>query len=77
MRIIDSITHLRVQNKNQNRFITKSTKPVVNTTNDLKLMELKALPLVRIELTTPGLRDQCSTTELNRLTMTGPFQLRY
>ena len=26
------------------------------------------LPPVRIELTTPGLRDQCSTTELKRLT---------
>ena len=25
------------------------------------------LPPVRIELTTPGLRDQCSTTELKRL----------
>ena len=27
----------------------------------------KGLPPVRIELTTPGLRDQCSTTELKRL----------
>ena len=61
------MTHLRVQNKNLNRFITKSTQQVVNIGIDLKLIELKALPLVRIELTTPGLRDQCSTTELNRL----------
>ena len=29
----------------------------------------KWLPPVRFELTTPGLRDQCSTTELKRLTM--------
>ena len=29
--------------------------------------ENKAMPPVRIELTTPGLRDQCSTTELKRL----------
>ena len=27
------------------------------------------LPLVRIELTTPGLRDQCSASELRRLTL--------
>ena len=25
------------------------------------------MPPMRIELTTPGLRDQCSTTELKRL----------
>lgn len=27
----------------------------------------KKMPPVRFELTTPGLRDQCSTTELKRL----------
>ena len=29
--------------------------------------EKNTVPPVRIELTTPGLRDQCSTTELKRL----------
>ena len=34
------------------------------------------LPPVRIELTTPGLRDQCSTTELKRLCLPGArFQI--
>jgi hypothetical protein len=34
----------------------------------LKKNEKKVdLPPVRFELTTPGLRDQCSTTELKRL----------
>ena len=34
------------------------------------------MPLVRIELTTPGLRDQCSTTELRRLLVITPFLCR-
>ena len=29
----------------------------------------RKLPPVRFELTTPGLRDQCSTTELKRLVL--------
>ena len=35
------------------------------------------LPPVRIELTTPGLRDQCSTTELHplQLVVTGMSQI--
>ena len=31
------------------------------------LFQNDVLPPVRFELTTPGLRDQCSTTELKRL----------
>ncbi|CAH1640910.1 unnamed protein product [Spodoptera littoralis] len=33
----------------------------------MKVLFYVVLPPVRIELTTPGLRDQCSTTELKRL----------
>lgn len=33
---------------------------------ELNHIEKKNLPPVRFELTTPGLRDQCSATELKR-----------
>lgn len=33
---------------------------------DKKTLQKKCMPPVRFELTTPGLRDQCSTTELKR-----------
>ena len=35
------------------------------------------MPPVRIELTTPGLRDQCSTTELKRPVSTPFRQIRF